>query len=257
MIRNNIIAHNRAMGRSDAGGIYCENFSSPEITGNWVVGNEGDDDGGGFYTMRDGEPVLRGNLFAGNWTTMGGIGGLRISKEGRARVLANVIVRNGTGGGIYMADGWVEIANNLVADNQGGPGLRFLQSFAHFQPSRITGNTFAGNETAPILWLENVGEAPMQENNKLQAAPVFADSGPVVTLTAATFNAKRGWTELRSTAALADAAQLVGRAVRAGQRWSVVLRSEGDTLWVWGDFSDPEAAKSLEILPDYRPPVSS
>jgi len=257
IIRNNVVAHNRAMGRSDAGGIYCEYFASPEISRNWVVGNEGDDDGGGFYTMRDGEPVLRGNLFAGNWTTMGGVGGLRISKEGRARIIGNVIARNGTGGGIYMADGWVEIANNLVADNRAGPGLRFVQNFSHYQPSRITGNTFAGNETDPIMWMENVGAKPVDENNTLQTKGVFAVGAQTVAVKTAVFDAKRGWTLLKPTVALGDFSSYLGRAVRVGQHWSVVLRADADGLWVWGDCSAQDFGKGLEILPDYRPVSSS
>jgi len=256
VIRNNVVAHNRAMGRSDAGGIYCEYFASPEISNNWVVGNEGDDDGGGFYTMRDGEPVLRGNLFAGNWTTMGGVGGLRISKEGRARVIGNVIARNGTGGGIYVADGWVEIANNLVADNRSGPGLRFLQSFAHFQPSRITGNTFAGNETAPITWMENSGVKPVEENNSLQSQALFAKGGQIVAMKTAVFDAVRGWTQLTSTADLGQSSVYAGRAVRVGQFWSIVVRTERESLWLWGDCSTQDLGKGLEILPDYRPASS-
>jgi len=84
LIRNNVIASNRAGGRSDAGGIYSQYYSSPEIVGNWIVGNVSDDDGGGFYTMRLGEPILINNILAGNWTTGGGVGGARLSKEGRA-----------------------------------------------------------------------------------------------------------------------------------------------------------------------------
>ena len=124
VINNNLVALNQAMGNSDAGGIYCEYYSDPDIIGNWILGNIGDDDGGGFYTMRLGHPLLKENIIAGNFTTGRGIGGIRISKEGRARIVDNVIVQN-PGGGVMCVDSYIELIHNVIASNPYGIGFLF------------------------------------------------------------------------------------------------------------------------------------
>ncbi len=250
IFRHNVVAMNRAMGRSDAGGVYCEFFASPTIEHNWIIGNEGDDDGGGLYTMRQGEPVIRRNLFAGNWTTMGGIGGIRISKEGRARVIENQIVHNQSGGGIYMADGYVVVEGNVIADNRKGPGIRLQQNFSYFQPSRVEQNRFLRNEEGAIKITKTVGAAPMVTNNEI------ADGAPRPPSTSwkiaqAVFDRRRGQTTIRVTGAAALDEKLPGATVWTGTRWSVVTRQEGNVLTVWGDLSAPESNRVLYLLPEY------
>ena len=159
------------MGRSDAGGIYCEYFSSPEILNNWIVGNEGDDDGGGIYTMRDGEPLIKENFFAGNWTTGGGVGAIRVSKEGRARIIDNIIVRNQSGGAVRLVDGYSVMEGNLVTENLGGAGIHYSQSFSHYQPSVIRGNAVYGNEKGEIVVDRDEGESPIIEDNQAMRPP--------------------------------------------------------------------------------------
>ena len=127
ILRNNVIVGNRARGNSDAGGIYCEYFSSPLIEANWIVGNACDDDGGGFYTMRLGAPLLRRNVIVGNWAQSGGVGGVRVSKEGRLLMERNLVAYNQSGGGFLSVDGYAIIRENLIAHNKGGPGIGYRQ----------------------------------------------------------------------------------------------------------------------------------
>ncbi|MFC1760440.1 hypothetical protein ACFLZD_02845, partial [Candidatus Neomarinimicrobiota bacterium] len=124
IIENNVIAANQAKGRSDAGGIYSEYFSYPLIIGNWIVGNISDDDGGGIYTMKLGHASITNNFIAGNWTLGNGVGGIRISKEGRADIVDNIIVQNQTGGAVDCVDGYMRLKNNLILHNKGRSSIR-------------------------------------------------------------------------------------------------------------------------------------
>lgn len=250
VFRHNIVAQNRARGRSDAGGIYCEFFSSPAIEQNWIVGNEGDDDGGGLYTMRQGEPLIRHNLFAGNWTTMGGIGGVRISKEGRARLVDNHIVFNQSGGGIYMADGYVAIEGNIIADNRKGPGIRLQQNFAYFQPSRVERNRLLRNEEGAVIVTKIAGSAPVQKDNEVQEGPPLAPAARW-TIIRAGYDPRRGQTVVQVSGAPAPSAALLGATVWTGSRWGVVSAVEGGSLTVWGDLTPEASGPTLCLLPDY------
>lgn len=254
LIRNNVIAHNRAMGRSDAGGIYCEYFSSPEILNNWIVGNEGDDDGGGIYTMRDGEPLIKENFFAGNWTTGGGVGAIRVSKEGRARIIGNVIVRNQTGGAVRLVDGYSVMEGNLVTENLGGPGISYSQVFTHYQPSVIRDNVVYGNEKGEIVVDRDEGESPIIEDNQ-EVRPTDLDLAPGLELSIreASFDPGSGQTKL-TFMRYSGAEDLVGRTVRLGTKWSVVVSTGSKSITVWGDFESLGQSLTqfpLIVLPDY------
>lgn len=260
IIRNNVIAHNRAMGRSDAGGVYCEYFSSPAIEYNWIVGNEGDDDGGGIYTMRLGEPAIHRNLIAGNWTTGGGVGGVRVSKEGRARLTENLIVQNQSGGGVQLVDGWTVVGRNTIADNSGGPGIRYVQNLTYFQPTTIENNAIFGNENEAIIFHEQAGAAPVLKDNSLDENQVVSDSDLDWNTSDIRFDARRNQTTIKLENASFEDDALAGRTVHLGRRWSVVVRNRMDTVVVWGDFSTPHgpapqpSGTVLSILPRYQIP---
>jgi len=255
VFRNNIVAHNRSLGNSDAGGIYNEFICSPTIENNWIVGNEADDDGGGIYTMRMGEPVIRHNLFAGNGTANGGVGGVRISKEGRAQVVDNQIVRNRTGGGILDVDGYLIAQGNLIADNldpsRQSAGISLRQSFAYFQPSRIENNRILRNQGGAILvQKKDVGPPPVLAGNTIQEGPPATDS-TTAAITAATFDQSRGQTVIQLKGALGDIGTLAGRIVWRGDYWSVVVTNQADTITVWGNLAASDSDPALHLMPEY------
>jgi hypothetical protein len=182
---------------------------------------------------------------------MGGIGGIRISKEGRARILDNWIVHNQSGGGIYMADGFVVVEGNLIADNRKGPGIRLQQNFTYFQPSRVEKNRFLRNEEGAVNLTKIAGAAPVVQNNEIK------DGAPLAPATnwkiaSAVYDPRRGRTVVRVAGDPGPAANLAGATVWSGTRWAVVASREGDALTVWGDLSAPESGRTLYLLPDYR-----
>jgi len=254
IFRNNVVAHNRSMRGGDAGGVYIEFYSSPTIENNWIVGNEAYDDGGGIYTMRMGQPLIRHNLIAGNWTENGGAGGIRVSKEGRARIIDNQIIRNRTGGGILSVDGYLIAQGNLIADNLNpsikGAGISVRQGFDYFQPSRIENNRILSNEGPGLVVRNDVGPQPVTTGNTVQeGAPATNDVA--MTITGATFHRGLGQTIIQVKETAGDADRLAGRIVRRGTHWSVVATSRTDSVTVWGDMSASDADPALHLIPDY------
>jgi len=262
IIQNNLIALNRAMGNSDAGGIYCEYFSDPDIIGNWIIGNVGDDDGGGFYTMKLGQPLLKGNIFAGNYTTGGGIGGIRISKEGRARIIDNIIMHN-PGGGVMSVDSYVELKNNLIASNRSGAGVNFRTNFSYFKPSVISQNIIVNNEGGAIeLDKDSEKMVKMSGNTIKEEYPDDKskylerrkkEQNLKVSIASAYFDQTSFKTMLTMNDQIAN--NLTGRLVRLNNKWSIVQNHESNQLIIWGDLlGDSQDSKILNILPVYSSP---
>ena len=259
-IRNNVIALNAVHGNSDAGGIYSEYYASPVIEGNWIVGNVADDDGGGYYAMRLGQPVLSRNVIAGNWTRNGGAGGARVSKEGRATFIGNLIVRNLSGSGLAAVDGRVVVQKNIIADNLGGPGFDYRQNHDYFQPSRIEGNVIVRNEKGPLRIDARAGEPPVVTGNVLDgsssidgyssAGQAFAEDGRTFRITSILADRDRCFTLLEVSASTGEARALAGRVIRLEDQWSVIRDNEANVISVWGRLAS-NGDGDVEILPTY------
>ncbi len=264
LIRNNVIASNRAGGRSDAGGIYSQYYSSPEIVGNWIVGNVSDDDGGGFYTMRLGEPILINNILAGNWTTGGGVGGARVSKEGRAVLIGNKLVQNLTGGGLLSVDSRIVLKNNVIADNEKGPGFGYRQNFDYYQASVIEGNYIFGNEQGSLSIEAPKGAKPKLADNWLEEEShtasnaldprkaVVTDDGLTVKIASTHFNESEATSLIEFNSGKMLSENLAGRILRLKNQWTVVLGNDESSLTVWGNIATQEGNTTAEILPTYR-----
>jgi len=261
IIRNNLLALNQAKGNSDAGGIYCEYFSDPDIIGNWIVGNIGDDDGGGFYTMKLGQPLLKGNIIAGNWTTGGGIGGIRLSKEGRARIIENIIVQN-PGGGVMSVDAYLELENNIIADNSLGSGLSYVNHFNYFEPSKVSNNIFFNNEKGSLNIRDESVQNPIIEKNFIQGGfeggknsnkiPLKKSNRLETHILSAKFDQNSYATIITLKRPLKTNLQLEGRIIRINENWSIIKAVQSDRIDVWGDVSKGiKRDHIIEIIPDY------
>jgi hypothetical protein len=263
VIVNNVILNNEAKGRSDAGGIYSEYFSYPLIKGNWILGNISDDDGGGFYTMKLGHPILEKNIFAGNWTRGGGVGGIRLSKEGRATLIDNIIVHN-PGGGVRSVDSYMEIEDNIIMHNPGEAGLAYSNLYSYMQPAIVRGNIIRENEKGAFLLLNNAGPAPLFEKNNVDDRsvsqgtqnfdhpPKFIDDGASGRVKEISFDPLRIQSRVKIGPSLSDDQNLTGRVLRIGERWGVIIESHDRTITVWGELQASDRQDLMfEILPTY------
>ena len=261
IIRNNIIANNQAKGRGDGGGIYNEYYSDPLIENNWIIGNIADDDAGGIYTMRMGQPVIQQNFIAGNWTPGKGVGGIRLSKEGRARIVENIIVRNLSGGGIQCVDSYMELENNIIMHNLGGGAVMYQRQFTYFIDSVIRSNTLRDNEQAPIVIKDSQGKPPIIQSNNIQGGfegpdnydtvPIFINDSVKGKTISSQFDSINFLTAIFLQKPIDKNEQLAGRVVRLGERWSVIKNAEGKRIIAWGDLGDIKDIE-FEIISEYQ-----
>lgn len=262
VIRNNVVAMNQAKGRSDAGGIYTEFYAFPIIEGNWVVGNVSDDDGGGMYTMRLGQPLIRENIIAGNWTLGNGCGGIRVSKEGRARIIGNRIVHNPTGPGMQCVESYMEFENNIVMDNRNGPGLLFRNYFSYFQPSVARNNVIRRNgeknmdvkasEWTSLIVEDSNIEGGYEGPGNVDEDPGFKDDSLTGMVKSHHFNPDLMTTVLTLKKTFKKDDDFSGRVIRVGDQWSVVKESRTKYLIVWGDMTvQGEGELEYHVIPTY------
>jgi hypothetical protein len=263
IIRNNIIANNEAKGRGDGGGIYNEFYSDPLIEANWVVGNIADDDAGGIYTMRMGQPIIQHNFIAGNWAPGKGVGGIRLSKEGRARIIDNVIVRNLSGGGVQCVDSYMELENNIIMHNLGGGAVMYQTRFSYFTPTLIRNNTLRDNEQEPLEIKDFQGQPPIIQNNNIQGEfsgednydtkPEFVDDSIKGKIKSIQYDPIHFSSTISIQKSIEKSDQLSGRVILVGTRWSVISKAERNKIIVWGDLSDNlKAELEFEIISEYR-----
>ncbi len=262
IIENNIVASNRAKGNSDAGGIYAEYFSYPTIKDNWVTGNISDDDGGGIYLMRMSDAHIDDNFIAGNWTKGGGVGGVRLSKEGRAQITGNVIVNNQSGGGVQCVDSYMELKNNIIMNNLGKYSIFFSDVFSYFKPSVIEGNTVRGNKGKLTLENKNPEQIIVRNNNFDEKVEGSGNIDKSVSLNekiltgkikAMKFDGNNYQTVITVDGNLNEN-NLKGRVIRIGEFWSVINNAENSMLYIWGNAGmRSDKSTEFDIIPDYRP----
>jgi len=129
------------------GGIYCDRYSSPTISGNTINGNSSQQDGGGIYCVESSDSILgnvisnnsaqdgggilstgcssiiSGNVISGNSAQDGG--GIMYTVGGSSLILGNTISGNTAqqrGGGIYCGMSWPTISNNTLSGNSAASG---------------------------------------------------------------------------------------------------------------------------------------
>lgn len=261
IIRNNIIANNQAKGRSDGGGIYNEYYSDPLIEANWVVGNIADDDAGGIYTMRMGQPIIQQNIIAGNWAPGKGVGGIRLSKEGRARIVDNLIVWNLSGGGVQCVDSYMELENNIIMHNQGGEAVMIENRFSYFVPIIIRNNILRDNEQQPIAIKNNDGQPPIVEHNNIQGGyagqgnydtnPDFIDDAITGKISSVDYDARHFLTTIILQKSIGKNDHWAGRVIQIGKYWTVIKSAVEEKITVWGDLQGVTDMK-FDIISEYQ-----
>ena len=260
IIENNIVASNRAKGNSDAGGIYAEYFSYPTIKDNWITGNISDDDGGGIYIMRLSDAHVTDNFIAGNWTMGGGVGGVRLSKEGRAQISGNVIVNGPSGGGVQCVDSYMELKNNIIMNNLGKYSILFTDTFSYFKPSLVEGNIVRGNKGKLIIENKDPNQITFRNNNFDESVPGSGNVNKPVNINEKglsgsikemSFDGNKYQTILNIGENL-NPRNVEGHVIRIGEFWSVVAKAENNKIFIWGNAKErSDKSGQYEILSDY------
>jgi len=261
IIENNVFANNYTNGNSDAGAIYVEEFSYPTVNGNWIVGNIANDDGGGMYIMRLSHVVITNNFIAGNWTENGGAGGIRLSKEGRATILDNIIVENQSGGGVQCIDSYMELKNNVIMNNKGNTSVKYSNNFSYFQPSIIENNIIRNNESKMIIETaynnqvliknNNIGNGEFSKDNYDKTVKL-GENKIVGKIVRTSFDPNIYQTIIDVDESLLDD-KVDGRVINIGDYWGAIIKMENKKLTVWGDVNwRSSGEKKYTIISDYK-----
>lgn len=257
---NNVITHNTAKGKSDAGGIYLEYDSSPVIGANWLLGNWCEDDGSAIYVMKNSHPLFTRNIVAGNNSSA-----IRLSKEGRGELSHNLVFGNAAA--VICISSWMNFHHNTVVDN--GSGLSYGNTYApHLKPSVITENIFYDNGGSGGFGVDpSSSDAPIVRNNDIQGGykgegegnfdeqPQFVDDGAGGKVKSIEYDAQRAVTTITtSSPAPGGGGNLAGRVISVGDKWGMIKSGGGvdGKLLVWGDVRPKQQATEFKIAPTYQ-----
>jgi len=259
-VLDNIIAGNRALGSNDAGGIFVALWCSPLIAGNIIISNESTDDAGGIFmggqkhhysTPLDPLPPkdkfygqIIGNIIMGNMNRSGNSGAMRVTMESRALIANNVIAENR--GGPYLQRSEVELANNTIVD----PVL-LVETKEGLKPSVLINNIIWTNldqkTVASVSYCDLKSAHPGEGN--MSADPLFVDDSLQLTAESSAYDPARGHTRATLTGGRLKPNELARRVIRSGGKWGVVTFNDATTLTAWGDLS---GEKILMIVPTYH-----
>jgi hypothetical protein len=255
---NNVITHNTANGKSDAGGVYLEYDSSPVVGANWLLGNWCEDDGSAIYVMKNSHPLFTHNIVAGNNSSA-----IRLSKEGRGELAHNIVFGNSMA--VICISSWMNFHHNTIVDNANG--VTYGNTYApHLKPSVITENILYNNGGTGGLGADQSSlDAPIVKKNDIQGGyrgggegnfdekPQFVADGGSGKITSIEYDADRAVTTI-TTPAVAERGDLAGRVISVGgEKWGVIKSGGADgKLLVWGDVRSKRQASDFVIHPTYR-----
>ncbi|MFC1549990.1 NosD domain-containing protein [Candidatus Neomarinimicrobiota bacterium] len=260
IIESNIVVNNQAKGRSDAGGIYSEYFSYPYIKNNWILGNTSDDDGGGIYVMKLGYATISNNFIAGNRTLGNGVGGIRLSKEGRAKITGNFIVENLSGGAVQSVDSFMELRQNIIMHNIGKSSIHYRNNFDYFIPSVIENNIIQKNDGkielqsgkgSEVEFVDNkIDKTEMILNNSTEEVQ-FVDDSVELNVIDSFFNENSFQTVVEVEQPISHLVSK-GRIVNIDNNWGVISNIDKNLISIWGDLEiDIKMNDTIKVISNY------
>ncbi len=271
VIENNIILENHALAKNDGGAIFSSYWSSPVIHKNIIVGNTAEDDGGGIFTAGQNhhdemppqfDPIpdekdffirITDNVFIGNKQA------LEFSMESRGLIANNIVAHNGAPKtyptGVYVQRSEAHIINNTILD----PFLITYQTFDNKPSSEGLGvSTIKNNRIWGSFDLQT--EAVVEDNFIFEQTDGRSNQVPDIDREWIQINADAVYygknikkliftTQLVVIGRKFSPNELVNRAVKAGDSWSVVKSNDAQKIEIWGDLTGEE---SFLIFPTYK-----
>jgi hypothetical protein len=261
-----IFSANTAFARNAAGGLFVALWSSPRITDNNFVANEGGDDAGALFIggqeHRYGVPldpmpssdqfnvVVERNVFVGNTNSSKNSGAMRVTMESRVTFRDNVIAENA--GGFYLQRSEIVAERNTVWQD-----WRFVEDKASLGPSRFQGNILkgplAGKVEARASLSHNMAEATAGGTDVLPVADVFEDDGFAGKISGMRYDPKTFTTVIKVADQLPTSGSLAGRLFGLkqgrGAQWRVIKEAAGRDVVVWGRLEpETKAAEEFRVL---------
>lgn len=246
-IENNLFLNNSALAANDAGGLFVALWSAPKILNNIFVNNSATDDAGALFIGGQEhrydshlDPIppkekfyveVNGNLFVANSNSSKNSGAFRITMETRGSFLNNICVYNT---GTYFQRSEMKIYNNTLLEN-----FILIETKEGLEKSFVANNIIWGdlNIDAPAEFSNNNTRKIIGGKDNFSKDPLFIKDSfrmePILTA----FNNMNQTTYLLTSNSKYKENELVGRVVKAGNKWSVVKANSNNSIELWGDLS--------------------
>ncbi|NMB83005.1 MAG: DUF1565 domain-containing protein [Ignavibacteria bacterium] len=246
-IENNLFLNNSALAANDAGGLFVALWAAPKIIANIFVNNSATDDAGALFVggqeHRYDSPLdpipskekffveINRNLFVANTNSSRNSGAFRITMETRGSFTNNICVYNT---GVYFQRSEMEIYNNTLLEN-----FILIETKEGLEKSFVANNIIWGdlNIDAPAEFSNNNSRKEIIGKDNFSKDPLFIKDSFRIEPILTPFNNMNQTTSLLISNSIYKENELVGRVVKAGNKWSVIKSNKGNSIEVWGDLS--------------------
>ena len=262
-ISGNVVLGNKALNNNDGGGIFVAYWSSAKVLGNVIVANHGGDDGGGLFVGgqehrydRPFDPMPAPEDFFVEVTGNRFFG--NTNPSGNSSALRITMESRGRVEGNVAAlnNGFYLQRSELeVTDNTILEDTLLIETKEGLEPTLFSNNIVAGlleSDGTAIVSASLVRDGAAGEGNAA-GLPEFLEDGRELQVLGTSYSAASHQTNVIVAAPL-PAADLTSRVVVSGDAWGVVHSATGRHLTLWGDL---RAATELRLLPTYRQTTSS
>ncbi len=257
-ISGNVVMGNWALNNNDGGGIFVAYWSSAKVRDNVVVANLGTDDGGGLFVGgqehrydRPFDPMPSAEEFFVEVTGNRFFGNSNGSHNSAA-LRITMESRGRVEGNVAALNGgfYLQRSELEVVDNTILEDTLLIETKEGLEPTRFSNNIVTGSlesDGTGIVTASLIRDGSLGEGNEA-GLPEFLDDGRELQVVGASWSAASQQTHVTVAAPL-PAADLTNRVVASHGGWGVVHSASGRNLTLWRDHT---SVTELHLLPTYR-----
>ena len=257
-ISGNVVIGNWALHNNDGGGIFVAYWSSARVLDNVIVANLGTDDGGGLFVGgqehrydRPFDPMPSAEDFFVEVTGNRFFGNTNNSHNSSA-LRITMESRGRVEGNVAALNGgfYLQRSELEVTDNTILEDTLLIETKEGLEPTRFSNNIVAGSlesDGTASVTASLIRDGAVGEGNEA-GLPEFVVDGRELRVLSASFSAASQQTQVIVADPL-PAADLTNRVVASQSGWGVVHSASGRNLTLWRDF---RSVTELRMLPTYR-----
>ena len=262
-ISGNVVLGNWALNNNDGGGIFVAYWSSAKVRDNVIVANLGGDDGGGLFVGgqehrydRPFDPMPAPEDFFVEVTGNRFFG--NTNPSGNSSALRITMESRGRVDGNVAALNrgfYLQRSELEVTNNTILENTLLVETKEGLEPTLFSNNIVSGSlesDGTAIITASLIRDGSVGEGNEA-GLPEFLEDGRELQVRATSRSAASHQTQVIVADPL-PAADLANRVVASHAGWGVVHSASGRRLTLWGNLS---AARELRLLPTYRQTTSS
>ena len=258
-ISGNVVLGNYALNNNDGGGIFVAYWSSARVRDNVIVANLGSDDGGGLFVGgqehrydRPFDPMPSAEEFFVEVVAATASSATRTVPATPGALRITMESRGRVEGNVAALNGgfYLQRSELEVVDNTILEDTLLIETKEGLEPTRFSNNIVTGS-------LQSDGTAIVTGSlirdgsvgeGNEAGLPEFLDDGRELQMLGASWSAASHQTHVIVAAPL-PAADLTNRVVASHGGWGVVHSASGRNLTLWGDH---RSVTELRLLPTYR-----